>query len=230
MKSVFALIFCSLVLFTYAQDDLEIAEELHVPGYKDDGGGGLSFNLGASMINPGNVNYDRYSPGVHWSVRLRLKFAKSSNLVNGSIGLQFSEDGYTLNQEKLIPGEVLTYEPINVEDFGNVQVKMRSLSVPLLIEFRARKVRFLNRFKLETGLMLGWNASRVIQGISFTENDIVHKRKEKFDLDLPFWKTGWLTVLSFDNISVFYEHGFGNGTSSDHFNVARSSMGLSLFF
>lgn len=189
-----------------------------------------SLNVGSSFFNVGSVLDEHFTPGSHVSFRFGYHFFKSSKLLNGSIGLQYSEDAFSLTNEKLVPvdGE-LTYEPIVVDDFGGLQVKLRSIAIPILFAIHPRDVDFLNRFKLELGFVPAFNFKEVAQGITFVDNSITYKTREKFDLDMPQVKLSALAVLSYRNVAAFYEYGLQPNFKGKHFNVARSSIGLSFF-
>lgn len=189
-----------------------------------------SINVGSSFFNAGTSLNDHFSPGSHVSVRFGYHFLKSSKLLNGSIGLQYSEDAFGLKDEKLAFFDgALTYAPLVVDNFGGVQVKLRSLAVPLLLAIHARDVKNLNRFKLELGVLSAFNFKNVAQGITYIDESVKYKIREKFDLDMPKLKFSALAVLSYRNIAAFYEYGIQPNFDGTYFNVARSSVGLSIF-
>lgn len=190
----------------------------------------LSLNLGDCFFNPGTTFDERFSSGLHVSGRFGYHLLRTSKLLNGSIGFQFAEDGVALTNEKVIldNGEI-TYQDLNVDEFGGVQLKFKSIGIPLLISIHARDVNFLNRFKLEFGFIPSYNFRTVNQGITYVDNEVNYKQREKFELDQPLFRFSLLGTLSYKNFAFFYEHGLQPGFSGMHFNAARSTVGGSFF-
>jgi hypothetical protein len=99
----------------------------------------------------------------------------------------------------------------------------------LLVALQARDVDVLDRFKLELGFLPAFNFKEVAQGMTYVDQSITYKIREKFDLDMPQIKFSLLGVLSYRNIALFYEYGLQPNFAGTHFNVARSSVGASFF-
>ena len=59
----------------------------------------VQFNLGQSSFKSDKPISNDFSPSIHYDIKLMFKFVKNPKLINGAIGIQFSESMFDLGDQ-----------------------------------------------------------------------------------------------------------------------------------
>jgi hypothetical protein len=191
----------------------------------------LQFNFGQSAFKNNKPISDDFLPSVHYDIKLMFKFLKNPKFINGAIGIQFSENMFNVaDQYADISDEGIVLSPSGYNDLKYNRIKLRSLSIPMMIYIRPREVRFLNKFKLGVGFIPGFNFKNGIQKKKYQVDDKNYILKESSDFDMTDLRASLMFELSFNNLSFFYELGINRQSSLGNFTEGINKLGIGFAF
>ena len=198
----------------------------------------VQFNLGQSSFKSDKPISNDFSPSIHYDIKLMFKFVKNPKLINGAIGIQFSESMFDLGDQYADISEEgggtgsssITISPSGYEGLIYNRIKLRSLNIPIMLYMRAREVHFLNKFKFGVGFIPGLNLENGIQKTKYKVDDKNYILKESSDLNMRLLRASLMFELSFNNFSFFYELGINQDSSLYNFTEGINKIGMGISF
>ena len=160
-----------------------------------------------------------------------FRFVKNPKLINGAIGIQYSENKFDLgDQYANISNEGVILLPTGYNNLTFNRITLRSWSIPIMLYIRAREVPFLNKFKFGVGFIPGLNLENGIQKTKYHVDDKNYILKESSDFNMRHLRASLLFELSFNNFSFFYELGINQDSSLYNFTEGVNKIGMGFSF
>lgn len=200
---------------------------LYNPDYEDTNRAYGQANFGANSFKNYSDLAQDFKSSYQYDIKLMFKFIKDPKLINGAIGIQFSENNFNLeNQYADIFDNGVVLEPIGVNNVIFNRVKMRSINIPIMMHLRARDVNVLNKFKFGVGIVPGFNFQEGVQKTRYSIGDKRYLLKERSNFDLSTYRGSFLFEIFFNNITFYYEHGINTPGASHNFTTGVNKFGV----
>ena len=191
----------------------------------------FQFNLGQSSFKSDKPISNDFLPSMHYDIKLMFRFVKNPKLINGAIGIQYSENKFDLgDQYANISNEGVILLPTGYNNLTFNRIILRSWSIPIMLYIRAREVPFLNKFKFGVGFIPGLNLENGIQKTKYHVDDKNYILKESSDFNMRHLRASLLFELSFNNFSFFYELGINQDSSLYNFTEGVNKIGMGFSF
>lgn len=204
-------------------------ELLNNSNYQDTGRVWLQGNVGESYFKSYALISNDFRPSFQYDIKLMFKFIKNPKLINGAIGVQFSENTFSLkDQYAIISEDGIALTPLNFDELIYNRIRMRSINMPVMLHLRARNVNFLKKFKFGVGVVPGFNFSNGLQKTNYTLADRAYVLKEKSDFDMTTIRGSFLFEIFFNNLSLYYEHGINAPGGSQNFTTGINKLGFGI--
>jgi hypothetical protein len=200
---------------------------LYNPDYKDTNRAYLQGNLGASYFKNYSDLAADFNSSIQYDIKLMFKFIKDPKFLNGAIGVQFSETSFILqNQYANISDNEITLEPLTLGNIIYNRIKIWSINTPIMLNFRARDVSVLNKFKFGVGIVPGFNLPIGLQKTKYTIGLKKYMLRERSNFDMSTFRGSFLFEISFNNFTFYYEHGINTPGASHNFTTGVNKLGV----